>query len=67
MRMFPIIAVTMPINDDQRCSWVPPSSTKNILLRPRVGEIEEAGEGLRLGIVAASTAEADRYMAIWRL
>jgi hypothetical protein len=62
MRMFPTIAVTIPINDDQRCSLESPFSEdmklsiiENAAARVNTGALEVA--------VAASTVGVDKYMA----
>jgi hypothetical protein len=67
MRMFPTIAVMIPIKDDQRWSWESPLEADIIFSSVDKGAGRYNGGAVNREGVAVSKVEVDKYIAADRL
>jgi hypothetical protein len=63
MRMFPTMAVTIPIKDDQRWSWESPFEADTIFSNVDKAATRYNGGAVKRGGVAASKVEVEKYIA----
>ena len=63
MRMFPTMAVTIPINDDQRWSWEWPFDTDMRFSKADKSAARDKGDAVINGVVPMSNVEVDKYIA----
>jgi hypothetical protein len=62
IKIFPAIAVIIPINDDQRCSCESPFESVMKYSKTDKAVARDRGAGVKKGDIVASKVEVDKYI-----